>query len=337
MEIVFLNRFERALGKSEVERGQVFIGEYQGIWSVGWHSIPDQGEDGRMTWYEGTSWEELLASFRYGVAGQMKLGFRPLLDGMLEDSPFWERRQQFASVLQCYADRLGTEELIAPLRQWRRAKAAEEKRSAYLVATNRELRLIAVFVPRTLEELEQLPGFGKLKVEKYGPELLEQAAAMPRDHSFPLQWVEEAVTEDQLAAWLFLQKEEKYGKDISLVQEKKKLLTGIRQGSSIAELEKELGIPRRMLVERIDRLDEEGYDVLPLVARELAEVAAEEIDQVETAMQELGDRYLKPIYQRLYAADGAPSGAAGQAERQYEKLRMIRIRFRRSGAKSAVS
>ncbi|MBB6633729.1 HRDC domain-containing protein [Cohnella thailandensis] len=335
MEIVFLNRFERSFGKADVERGQVFIGEHQGIWSSGWHSVPEQGADGQETWYEGTSWEELLASFRHGVARRMKEGYRPLLDGMLEDSPFWERRQQLASLLHCYADRHANEDTVAPLRHWRRAKATEEKRSAYLIATNRELHLVAVFLPRTPEELGQLPGFGKTKVEKYGAELLELVSALPREHDFPLQWVENAISEEQLSEWIFLQKEEKYGKSVSLVQEKKRLLTGIRQGSSLADLEKELGLTRRMLVERIDRLDEEGYDVLPLVDQELSAVDEGEIRQAESAMQELGDRYLKPLYQRLYASEAA-GGGAGQAEQQYEKLRMIRIRYRRQRQSSAV-
>ncbi|WP_158630079.1 HRDC domain-containing protein [Cohnella sp. AR92] len=333
MEIVFLNRFEQAVGRAEPERGQVFIGEHQGIWSAGWHPIPEQGPDNQEIWYEGTSWEELLASFRHGVAGKMKVGFRPLLDGMLEDSPFWERRQQLASVLQCYADHHGSEEKVAPLRQWRRAKATEEKRSAYLIATNRELQLVAVFVPRTPEELAQLPGFGKTKLEKYGAELLELVSSLPREHEFPLQWVENAVSEEQLEEWLFLQKEEKYGKSVSLVQEKKKLLTGIRQGSSLADLEQELGLSRRMLVERIDRLDEEGYDVLPIVDQELASVAEGEIEQAEIAMKELGDRYLKPLYQRLYSSEAA---GGGQAEQHYERLRMIRIRYRRKRTTAAV-
>ncbi|MBB6731138.1 HRDC domain-containing protein [Cohnella zeiphila] len=328
MEIVFLNRFERAAGPADAERGQVFIGEDQGIWTAGWHRLSDDGEKAEEPWFEGTSWEELLASFRFGIARKMREGFRPMLDGMLEEVPFWERRPPLPSMLQCYADQFDAEKELAPLRAWRRAKSAEEKRSAYLVATNRELQMVAVYVPKTEEELKQIPGFGKTKVEKYGKELLQLVGDLPREHAFPLDWVAAAVADETYSDWAFRQKEERFGKQQSLVQEKKRLLSGIRQGRSLAELEKELSLTRRLLIERVDRLDEEGYDVLPLVERELSELPPEEVLEAEQAMNEIGDQFLKPLYQRLYAA-------SGETERSYEKLRMLRIRFRRAG-KSAV-
>lgn len=327
MEIVFLNRFERLEGTADAVRGQVYIGEDQGVWSAGWHSPDDQGGMTRDIWYEGMSWEELLAAFRFGVARKMREGFRPLLDGMLEDEPFWERRPPLPTMLQCYADQFEVEEALEPLRAWRRAKTAEERRAAYMIATNRELQLLAVFAPRTPEELRQIPGFGRTKVEKYGAELIGLLGDLPRDHDFPLDWVATAVSDETLADWTFRQKEEKYGKSLSAAQERKKLLAAIRQGMTIGELEKELGIARRLLVERIDRLDEEGYDVLPVVEQELSGIDQEEASRAEAAMGELGDRYLKPLYQRLYADE---AGGGQEAERRYEKLRMLRIRFRRS-------
>ncbi|CAM3836531.1 HRDC domain-containing protein [Cohnella lubricantis] len=328
MEIVFLNRFERTEGTADAERGQVYIGENQGIWSAGWHSFGDQGEMSQDNWYEGTSWEELLAAFRFGVARKMREGYRPLIDGMLEDAPFWERRPPLPALLQCYADQFDMKEELEPLRIWRRTKAAEDRRAAYMIATNRELQLLAVFVPRTIEELKQIPGFGKAKIEKYGEELIGLIREMPRDHVFPLDWVASAVSDETLADWTFRQKEEKYGKSLTVVQERKKLLTAIRQGLSVSQLEKELGVDRRMLVERIDRLDEEGYDVLPLVEQELSAMDGEELSRAEAALAELGDRYLKPVYQRLYAE--AENGGGQETALRYEKLRMVRIRFRRT-------
>jgi hypothetical protein len=328
MEIVFLNRFERSAGPADAERGQVFIGEDQGVWTAGWHRLSDGGETSEESWFEGMSWEELLASFRFGIARKMREGYRPLLDGMLEEVPFWERRPPLPALLQCYADQFDAEAALAPLRTWRRAKSAEEKRSAYLVATNRELQLLAVYAPKTEEELKQIPGFGKTKIEKYGKELLQLVGDLPREHQFPLDWVASAVTDEAYSEWAFRQKEERFGRQQSLVQEKKRLLSGIRQGRSLAELEQELSLNRRMLIERVDRLDEEGYDVLPLVERELSELPAEEVEQAVKAMDELGDQYLKPLFQRLYAG-------SGETERSYEKLRMLRIRFRRT-RKSAV-
>jgi hypothetical protein len=327
MQVVFLNQFERVVGQAE-ERAQVFIGELQGIWSAGWRQHQLGGTSSvEDLWYEGMSWEELLAAFRYGVASKMKEGFRPLLDGMLEETPFWERKPSLPQLLQCYADLQEAEEATLALRSWRRAKSLEEKKSAYLLATNRELQLLAVFVPKTLGELEQIPGFGKVKVERYGNDIIEMMKGIERNHTYPLEaWVSEAVSEEQLSSWMFQLKEEKYSKSLAIIREKRSLLVGIREGRTLVELEEELKCPRRTLLERIERLDEEGYDVLPVVDKELLELSAEESLQIESAIEQLGDRYLKPLLRKVYG-DAVLNDQ--EVERQYEKLRMMRIRFRR--------
>ncbi len=328
MQVVFLNQFERIAGQVE-ERAQVFIGELQGVWSTGWRLIKQEAEMSSIeeVWYEGMSWEELLAAFRHGVAGKMREGFRPLIDGMLEETPFWERRAGPQLLLQCYADMQDAEEAATSLRIWRRAKSLEEKKSAYLIATNRELQMLAVYVPQTLAELEQIPGFGKIKIEKYGKDLIEMLKGVDRNHTFPLDaWVSSAVNEEQLSSWIFQVKQEKYGKALGVVQEKRSLLHGIREGRTLEQLEDELNCPRRKLLERIERLDEEGYDVLPVVDKELQELSSEESLQIEAAIAQLGDRYLKPLLRKVY---GDSNNNDQEVERQYEKLRMMRIRFRR--------
>lgn len=326
MQVVFLNQFERVTGQAE-ERAQVFIGELQGIWSAGWRAIQFETSSVEDVWYEGMSWEELLAAFRHGVASKMREGFRPLLDGMLEETPFWDRSPALPQQLQCYADLQDAEEAAAGLRIWRRTKSSEEKKSAYLIATNRELQMLAVFLPQTVDELEQIPGFGKVKTERYGNDIVELLKGIERSHTFPLQeWVPSAVSEAQLSSWMFQMKEEKYGKALAVVKEKRSLLHGIREGRTLEQLEGELNCPRRKLLERIERLDEEGYDVLPVVDKELQELSPEESLQIETAIQQLGDRYLKPLLRKVY---GEVNSNEEEVEKQYEKLRMMRIRHRR--------
>ncbi len=326
MQVVFLNQFERVTGHAD-ERAQVFIGELQGIWSVGWRTLQDAASEVQDLWYEGMSWEELLAAFRHGVAVKMKLGFRPLLDGMLEEVPFWERRQAMPQLLQCYADTQDAEEVVSTLRTWRRARAVEEKKSAYLIATNREVQLLAVYLPHSLDELGEIPGFGKVKTERYGGEIIELLQGMERRHTFPLsEWVPGSVTAEQLASWMFRQQEEKYSKKLAIVREKRSLLEGIRGGKTLVQLGDDLKCSRRSLIERIERLDEEGYDVLPIVERELSELTEEEAQQFETAIGELGDQYLKPLLRKMYG----DSVSADEAETKYAKLRMMRIRHRRS-------
>ena len=59
------------------------------------------------------------------------------------------------------------------LRQWRSAKAREENVPPYVVANNSELEEIIKANPKTPEQLEAIKGFGKIKREKYGLEILE--------------------------------------------------------------------------------------------------------------------------------------------------------------------
>ena len=325
MQIVFLNRLDRTDAGRE-SRGQVFIGESQGLWTAGWRLMAGAGSaPGEEIWYEGISWEELLAAFRHGVAVKMKEGYRPLIDGMLE-TPIWQRQPSLPLLLQCYAELQPEKpELMAALKQWRRTKAAEENRMSYLIATNRELQMLAVYAPRTAEELQQIPGFGKMKTQRYGAELIAILRDVPREHSFPLDWVAQAVDEQKFAQWVFRLKEEKYSRALNALNEKRALLAAIREGKSIADLEQALQLDRRQLVERIEKLDEEGYDVLSVVDLELSDVTPEEWKQASEAMSELGDRYLKPLLQRVYGEEG---NGPQDLERKYEKLRMMRIRFR---------
>jgi len=330
MKIVFVNRLERWNGGGEPERCQVYIAEDQGCWTTGCSPEPvnPDEEAGGDVWYEGLSWEELLATFRHGVARIMREGFRPVIDGMLEDLPFWERRPSLQTLLRCYAESLPEPEALGELKAWRKAKAVEERKSAYFIATNRELHMLAVYVPHTPEELMQIPGFGKWKAQKYGEELLQILRKMGREHRFPLDWVAERVDPAMLADWLIAQREQKYAKLREAIAAKHRLLALIREGKTLREMESQLQCSPRELAERVEKLDMEGYDVLPLVERELSSLPEEELKRVEEAFAELGDRYLKPLYDRVYGS----AEASEDPVIQYSRLRLARIRFRRRQA-----
>jgi len=64
------------------------------------------------------------------------------------------------------------EELHAALREWRRQRAAAEKVPAYCVFTDATLTALAEMVPADTSALGRVPGIGRVKVEKYGDDLL---------------------------------------------------------------------------------------------------------------------------------------------------------------------
>jgi len=62
---------------------------------------------------------------------------------------------------------------LEALQNWRRATAAAEQRAVFLVFTNETLRLLAEKNPQTREDLKSIKGIGPVKLERYGPHVLE--------------------------------------------------------------------------------------------------------------------------------------------------------------------
>ncbi|AZI20527.1 HRDC domain-containing protein [Chryseobacterium taklimakanense] len=63
--------------------------------------------------------------------------------------------------------------ILDSLRLWRNEKAKEQNLPSYFIATNKELVSIAKFKPVKVEELKEIKGFGKHKIENYGEEIIE--------------------------------------------------------------------------------------------------------------------------------------------------------------------
>ncbi|WP_028611916.1 HRDC domain-containing protein [Paenibacillus harenae] len=331
MQIVFLNTFEKPEEGNRLSSAQLSICERQGQWAVLWMES-EEGAESPQTWFEGTSWEEMLTAFRHGVAKVMGEGYAPIIDGMLDD-----RRTgtgNFQSMLQCYGELHANSELFQLLREWRRHKAVSEKRSAYLIATNRMLWMISAFVPQTAEELVQIPGWGTAKHASYGQELLEITAGAGRTTGFPLQWVEEKLDPAAYTGWLFKQKETRYKAQMDRQQAKRRILSAVQQGGTLELLESELTLSRRELLDRIEQLEQEGYDFESLIAKELTEVPEDEQQLVWDALSLVGDKYLKPVLQQVYGSTDS-SELGKPVDMLYERLRLIRLRFRRSQSSKA--
>jgi len=62
--------------------------------------------------------------------------------------------------------------LFDALRDWRAERAKQEGVPPYIICNNRQLAQIVANRPKTLAGLAKVHGIGKVKVEKYGKELL---------------------------------------------------------------------------------------------------------------------------------------------------------------------
>ena len=72
-------------------------------------------------------------------------------------------------------DELNSDEqkILEALKYWRSEKAKEQNLPSYFIATNKELMSVAKYKPAKKEELLDIKGFGKHKIENYGEEILE--------------------------------------------------------------------------------------------------------------------------------------------------------------------
>jgi RecQ family ATP-dependent DNA helicase len=69
------------------------------------------------------------------------------------------------------------EQLVGRLRNWRLERSQEDAVPAYVVLHDATLRELASVRPRTLDELAGVKGFGPVKLERYGDDLLAVLAA----------------------------------------------------------------------------------------------------------------------------------------------------------------
>ncbi|MEF2966906.1 HRDC domain-containing protein [Paenibacillus sp. M1] len=327
MRMVFLNSLERKESGAICGSAQVWIGEEDGVWRMGWNENDGEGER-ETIWYEGCSWSEMLHVYRHRLVVKLSEGYRPVVEGIWDEREELQRRGMGAQKLICYSELHENEALYNELCVWRRKKAASARKAPYLIASNRLLRLVSVFRPQSVEELLQLPGFGEAKAGEFGAELLEmtQSPGGERPGPFPLDWVEREIDEEVFRSWMYKQKEAKLRQEMVKFSLRRQILEALAQGLNLEGLCERTGLERREAVEWLEVLEKEGYVTESLIRLELAEMPDDEQQAVWQAFEELGDSFLKPVLQRVYDQERIERGGLDQL---YEKLRLLRISYRR--------
>lgn len=328
MNLVFLSSFEKtAEDTGVISSAQVGIAEEAGEWRVWWHESGEEEEQSaeRESWYAGSAWDDMLAEFRLRIAVKRLAGYRPLVELPAGSEPASAARVAFIRKLEYYGEQHADPELYETLRRWRNGQAASEGKSPFIIASNRLLKMVSAFKPYTLEELRQIPGFGEQRVGLYGEGILAATSETSRSTTFPLDWVDGAIDEEETEQWV-RQRLEQRRKDGSAKSEAKlKLKEAIAAGMTLGELEPMFSLSRRELVTRIEELDKEGCELEPLLAAELGQVPQTLLDRAWREFAVAGDRFLRPVLQRIYDVKTLDEAALGRA---YEWLRLLRIRFR---------
>lgn len=80
-------------------------------------------------------------------------------------------------------------ETYQALKTWRSHKAVELNLKHYLICSNAELRHIALRKPKNIDELRSIRGFGAVKTEKFGEEILSVFDTKRRKRSRPTMMV----------------------------------------------------------------------------------------------------------------------------------------------------
>ncbi|WP_127584965.1 HRDC domain-containing protein [Paenibacillus koleovorans] len=335
MNLVFLNSFEKQGEDKSVTSAQVSISEQGGEWSVDWHEMGGDLNPTRICWYTGSNWSEMMQQFRSQLQAKRSEGFRAMVEATGEYSFLAGGKTRTLQMLQYYSELNSREELFQELRKWRNEQAAKESKSPFIIASNRMLRMLSAFVPRTVEELRMVPGFGEYKTGLYAEPIMRLTAVVERDTLFPLDWVADRIDPAGFEDWLRQQWDLRARSEAERREARLRLLEAAAEGLELAAVQQRLSLPSRELLSRIEELDKEGYDMEPLIDSALRGVPQAEREQAWQAFGEAGDRFLKPIVTRLYGAEHELSGA--QLERTYEWLRLLRLRYRRAVAAGGAS
>ncbi|WP_018753074.1 HRDC domain-containing protein [Paenibacillus sanguinis] len=324
MRIVFLNSLEKKSGGVVRKGAQVWIGEEEGVWRMGWNEFIADGQQEEL-WYEGASWSEMLHIYRHRLAARMAEGFHPVVEGIWDEGQAFNRRGLAAQKLFCYSEINENTAVYEKLAAWRRKKASAERKAPYLIGSNRLLRMISVFLPQTEEELLQLPGVGQNKASEFGAEVLDITRKEQQARIFPLDWVDEELDAEVFRSWMYKQKENKYREEMEKYGIRRAVLEALAADLKLADICERTGLERREAIELLEDLGKEGYNIDQLVSLELAEMSEGERQAIWQAYEELGDALLKPVLQKVY---GDHTADAEGVNTLYERLRLIRIRYR---------
>lgn len=332
MNLIFMNSFEKKMDEGRVLTGSVSICEQYGVWHIYWNEPSADASRDTEYWYEGTVWEEMLLSFRKGVHAKMSEGFYPLIEGFPSPADGPNTKAKLGQILDYYSSLHCSKNVYEELCKWRRSQAAREGRAPYLIASNRLLRMVGTFLPHTQDELKQIPGLGETKSELYGEAVLGITQAQERGTTFPLDWVAGEVSEHDVLLWAYQQKEAKLRLDAERQKARVKLLRLLSDGASIGEASEKMSLTRREILQWVEELHEEGYDVHAFIDRQLLEVPLTEQERVWKAFDEQGDRYLKPVLMSLFTEEERKDKELGSL---YESLRLIRLQYRKAKERSA--
>ncbi len=315
--------FLMTLAKPSGEIGKIILlvrnGEAETQWSL---ITPDQEET--VIYHSEPELEQAWQHVETLLYEKVKEGFilnQPWMTQFLSTIP---PRFLMMRKLECFASQSMNSSLFLELKKWRKHAASASHIPPYFIGTDKLLSLIATYIPRTEDQLLQIPGIGNNKVSLYGRSILEITQKYEQIYSFPLDWINQKVTLDYFLPWFMTERKQKEEKRKARVtqemEEKLRLLEMIEDQMDLDEIAERLSISMSELLKRIRSLDQEGYDIMSFLEREVEQI--QEKSLIEDIALKLGGDRLKPIYEKMYGDEGDATTSKEVGQR-YNRIRLV--------------
>jgi ATP-dependent DNA helicase RecQ len=194
-------------------------------------------------------------------------------------------------------------DLFAVLREKRKVLAEAAGVPPYVIFSDRTLAEIAAYYPMTPESLKRVNGIGQVKFERYGEMLLDLVQEYCQRRGLQEKEPENSGESRQPRQALGKPRHAVVGE-------------AYNAGKTISDLMQEYGVQRSTILNHLAAFAQEGNPVRQSdELLSLLDLPAEQQEAVLQAFEQLGSRYLKPVFDQL---DGTVS---------YDDLKILRLYF----------
>jgi len=175
--------------------------------------------------------------------------------------------------------------LFERLRTLRARLAGERSLPPYVIFQDRSLIEMATYFPHTPDELGKIYGVGQRKVLEYGP------------HFLPI--IQTYCQENQIKPVSRTTNKPAKRQSISYQQRANFAWEQFQDGKSLADIAAELGSTQRTVLTYLRKAFETGKPLREDGLKEAGQLSPLDEQRVQAAFEELGDAYLKPVFEAL--------------------------------------
>ncbi|MDP5275190.1 HRDC domain-containing protein [Chengkuizengella axinellae] len=203
-KLVYMNTLKKENEEiNAVVIAQVYVFKLKSSWQMNWKMISGDGEMIKDLTLEKKRLVDIAKTLRSELQQHIESGYLPLFSDYYHHSDSLSPKNKKTQLLYFYSEQMTNDELFEQLRGWRREESDKLDKPPFIIASNRVLKMLSSFVPKTKEELMQIPGFASAKTEQYGDPILNITKQFERSTSFPLTWVENHINMEQFDDWLY--------------------------------------------------------------------------------------------------------------------------------------